>query len=98
MTIAGRNARIIGVLIIFQMVGSYLVNFVLEAPVFEAPGFLVNAASHSQQLGLAVLLGLVTEALWIGIAVTAFPIFSNRTKTVAILLVTLAVVVVAVAV
>jgi hypothetical protein len=98
METTSRDARIIGVLIITQMVGSYLVNFVLEAPVFDAPGFLVNAASHSQQIGLAVLLGLVTEALWVGIAVTAFPIFYRRTRTMAILLVALAVVVLAVAV
>jgi len=93
-----RAGRIIGVLIIIQMVGGGMVNFTLEAPLFGAPGFLVNAASHSQQLGLAVLLGLVTEALWVGIAITAFPIFGRRTQTMALWFIALAVVILAVAV
>ncbi len=62
MEAASRAGRIVGVLIIMQMVGSGIVNFVLEPRLLGAPGFLVNAASHSRQIGLAVLLGLVTEA------------------------------------
>ena len=95
---ARRAGRIIGVLIIIQMVGGGLVNFTLEAPLFGAPGFLVNAASHSQQLGLAVLLGVVMEALWVGIAITAFPVFDRRSRTMALWFTALAVVVLAVAV
>jgi hypothetical protein len=95
---ASRAGRIIGSLIIIQMVGGGMVNFALEAPLFGAPGFLVNAASHSQQLGLAVLLGLVTEALWVGIAITAFPVFGRRTRTMALWFIALAVVILAVAV
>ena len=53
MDAALRAGRLIGVLIIIQMVGGIAVNFVLEAPLFGAPGFLVNAASHSRQIGLA---------------------------------------------
>ena len=98
MRAAVRAGRIVGVLIIIQMVGGGFVNFALEAPLFGAPGFLVNAASHSQQLGLAVLLGIVTEALWVGIAITAFPIFGRRTQTMALWFIALAVVVLAVAV
>jgi general stress protein CsbA len=93
-----RAGRIIGVLIVIQMVGGGIVNFTLEAPLFGAPGFLVNAAAHSQQLGLAVLFGLVTEALWVGIAITAFPIFGRRTQTMALWFIALAVVILAVAV
>jgi Domain of unknown function (DUF4386) len=95
---ARRAGRIIGVLLIIQMVGGGMVNFTLEAPLFGAPGFLVNAASHSQQLGLAVLLGLVAEALWVGIAITAFPIFGRRSQTMALWFIALAVVILAVAV
>lgn len=98
MEAAIRAGRIIGVLIIFQMVGGVTVNLVLEAPLFGAPGFLVNAASHSQQIGLAALLGLVTEALWVGIAVTAFSVFCQRTRTMALWFLALAAVVLAVAV
>jgi hypothetical protein len=95
---ARRAGRIIGVLIIIQMVGGGMVNFTLEAPLFGAPGFLVNAASHSQQLGLAVLFGLVTEALWVGIAITAFPIFGRHTQAMALWFIALAVVILALAV
>ena len=95
---ARRAGRIIGVLILIQMVGGGMVNFTLEAPLFGAPGFLVNAASHSQQLGLAVLVGLVTEALWVAIAITAFPIFGRRTRTMALWFIALAIVILAAAV
>ena len=33
-----RAGRIIGVLIIIQMVAGAIVNFALEAPLFDAPG------------------------------------------------------------
>jgi hypothetical protein len=98
MVAARRAGRIIGVLLIIQMVGGGVVNFILEAPLFGAPGFLVNAAPHSHQLGLAVLLGLVMEALWVGIAIAAFPVFSRRTQKMAIWFIALAVVILAVAV
>jgi len=98
METARRAGRIIGVLTIIQMVGGGMVNFTLEAPLFGAPGFLVNAASHSQQLGLAVLFGLVTEALWVGIAITAFPIFCRGSQAMALWFIALAVVILAVAV
>jgi Domain of unknown function (DUF4386) len=98
MEAARRAGRIIGALIIIQMVVGGLVNFTLEAPLFGAPGFLANAASHSQQLGLAALLGVATEALWVGIAITAFPIFGQRSQTMALWLIALAVVIMAVAV
>ena len=98
MEAAIRAGRIIGVLIIIQMVGGVMVNFVLEAPLFGTPGFLVNAASHSQQIGLAVVLGLILEASWVGIAITAFPVFYQRSRTMALWFFALAVVVLAVAV
>ena len=44
------------------MIGSAVVNGVLEAPLFGAPGFLENGAQHSEQIGLAALLSLGTEA------------------------------------
>jgi hypothetical protein len=95
---ASRIGRIIGVLIIVQMAGSAMVNGVLEAPLFGAPGFLVNAAPHSRQIGLAAVLSLLTEAMWLGIAVTAFTIICQRTQRLALWFVSLAAVVLAVAV
>jgi Domain of unknown function (DUF4386) len=87
--------RIIGVLIIIQMALGVMVNFVLEAPLFGQPGFLVNAAHYPHQLGVAVLLGLLTEALWVGIAVTAFPLFYRYSRTLTLWFTALAVVVLA---
>jgi hypothetical protein len=95
---ATRAGRIIGGLVLIQMVGGAVVNFTLEAPLFGSPGFLLSAASYSHQLGLAVLLGLVTEALWVGIAITAFPIFGRRSLTMGLWFIALAVVVLALAV
>ncbi len=71
-------------------------NFALEAPLFEVPGFLVNAAPHSQQIGLAAVVGLVIEALWLGIAVAVFTI-PHQQRT-ALFFVALAAVILAVAV
>jgi len=93
-----RAGRIIGFVILIQMICGVLVNFVLEAPLFREPGFIVNAAHHSRQIGLAALLGLITEALWVGIAVTALPLFYPRKRSMTLWLAALAVVVLAVAV
>jgi len=78
------------------MVGAGIVNFVLEAPLFGTPGFLVNAAPHSQQIALGALLGLCTEALWVGVAVAVFPIFWQLSRTMALWLVALSAVILAV--
>jgi hypothetical protein len=98
MEAASRVGRIIGILMIVQMVGSAMVNGVLEAPLFGAPGFLVNAAPHSRQIGLAAVLGLLAEAMWLGIAVTAFTTIYRRTQGLALWLLALAAVILAVAV
>jgi hypothetical protein len=83
MIAARRAGLIVGVVIIVQMICSALVNFVLEAPLFGAPGFLVGAAAHARQIGLAALLGLITGALPLGIAITAWSIFARRSRTLA---------------
>src|SRR6185503_9864015 len=76
-----RAGRIIGVLIILQMVGSGVVNFALR-----------NPAPHSRQMGLAVVLGLVTTGMLVGVTVTAFPILWPRSQTMALWILSLAVV------
>lgn len=93
-----RAGRIVGVLFLLQMVGSGIVNFVLEAPLFGAPGFLVNAAPHAKQLGFAALLGLAIEALGVVLAVTVFSLLWHRSRAMALGLVVLAGVTLAVAV
>jgi hypothetical protein len=84
--------RIIGALILMQMIGSGLVNFVLLEPVFSAPGFLVNAAGHSLQVSLSVLLGLATGLLSIGIAIAAWQVFRRYSHAMALWFVALSVV------
>lgn len=98
MEAANRVGRIIGVLIVLQMVGSGVVNGFLEAPLFGVPGFLVSAAPHSGQIGLAVVCSLATEAIWLGIAVAAFTIVYERTQGLALWFVALAAVILAVSV
>jgi hypothetical protein len=93
-----RAGRIVGVLILIQMAGGIVLNFNLESPLFGTPGFLIDAASHARQLGLAAMLGLATEALWVAIAITAFPIFKQHSLTLALWLVVLAGVLLALAV
>ncbi|MGA7538960.1 MAG: DUF4386 family protein [Steroidobacteraceae bacterium] len=93
-----RAGRIVGALIIIQMILAVVLNFVLEAPLFGAPGFLVSAAHHSRQIGLAALLGLITEALWVGIAITVLPSGYRHGRAMTLWLASLAVVALAVAV
>ena len=78
MSVAANPGRIVGVLILAQMAGGVLVNFVLAAPLFGSPGFLVNAAPHSVQIAVSVLLGLATGALSLAIAITVFPVFRQH--------------------
>jgi hypothetical protein len=87
-----RAGRILGALILAQMVGSFLVNFVLTAPLFGTPGFLESAAANSRQIGFSVLLGLALGASSVAIAITAFPVFRPHSQAMALWLVALAVV------
>jgi hypothetical protein len=90
MSVAAYPGRIVGVLILAQMAGGVLVNFVLAAPLFGSPGFLVNAAPHSVQIAVSVLLGLATGALSLAIAITVFPIFRRHALGLALWYVALA--------
>jgi uncharacterized protein DUF4386 len=92
MEAARRASRVIGALILTQMVGGVLVNFVLTAPLFGEPGFLVNAAPHSRQIGVSILVGLAVGAIWVAIAITALPVFRQYSEALALWLVALAVV------
>lgn len=90
MTVASRSGRIVGVLILAQMVGGVLVNLVLTAPLFGSPGFLANAAPHAPQIALSVLLGLATGAVSVAIAITAFPVLRPQANALAVWFVALA--------
>ena len=84
--------RIIGVLLLMQMIGSGVVNFVLLEPAFAPPGFLVNAAGHSFEFGLSAFLGLAIGMIFVGIAIAAFQVFRAYSHPMALWFVALAVV------
>jgi hypothetical protein len=74
MTNARNAGRIAGALLIAQGIGGFVVNFVLLQPAIDAPGFLVNAAPHALRVGAAALLGILTGALALAIAITVLPV------------------------
>jgi hypothetical protein len=93
MNAAKSAGRTIGVLFLVQAAVAPVVNFVLLGPALIAPpGFLVNAAANSTQVNLAVLLSLVTGALWVGIAVTALPVIRQYSRPMALWFLALAVI------
>jgi hypothetical protein len=86
-----RGGRIVGVLLLTQMAAAAFVNFVLLGPVvFAAPGFLTNAAAHPLLMGLCALLGIAMTSLSLGIAITAFPVFCQKSQALALWFVALA--------
>ena len=90
MSHVNRAGRIIGCIVLVQLVGGILTNFFLTAPLFGSPGFMVNAAIYSQQIGLAVLVGLAMGGLSIALATTLFPILREYNLALALWLVVLA--------
>ena len=86
-----RVGRTIGVLLLSHIVSAPLANFGLLEPVFAAPGFLVNAATHALQVSSAALILLAMGAVSIGIAIAALPLFRRYSPAPAIWLLALAV-------
>lgn len=80
------SGRLVGALLLLQMIAGVLVNFVLTAPLFQPPGFLVAAATHGDRIalsvGVGVLLGLLTAAIAVGVYAAA----RERAGTLALLL------------
>jgi hypothetical protein len=93
-----RAGRTVAALIIVQMAGSYVVNFVLSAPLFEPAGFLETAASHARQIAESALLGIAMGGIWLAIAITMFSIVRRRSEPLALALIALATVCLAISV
>ena len=89
MNMEQRAGRIVAVLFFAQMTGSFVLNFRLEAPLFGAPGFLVNAAPNANQIGAAALFGLALGCLFTAVAITVFPIVHVRSQALALWLLVL---------
>ena len=83
MTTELRAGRIIGTLTLLQMIGGFVLNFVADAPLSGAPGFLVNAAPHAAGIAAGVLLALLLSGLNVTIAITAFPVFERHSPALA---------------
>ena len=98
MATPNRAGRLIGALILAQMVGGGVVNFVLAAPLAAAPGFLVNAAPNASQIALSVLVGLAVAGLALAIAIVAYPVLRPRSQAMALWFLALAIVSLAVGV
>ena len=85
MSAAQRAGRLVGAMLLAQMVTEFVLNQLLLTPVLRAPGgFLANAAASAWQLRVAVLLGLASAGLALGIAITAWPLFRARSERVAL--------------
>lgn len=84
--------RIVGVLLLGQIVIAILVHFTLLARVNAAPGFLANAAGSVLQIRVAVLLWMLAGALTLGIAIAALPVFRRYSERMAFLYLALSVV------
>lgn len=88
---AKRVGRVVGVLLITQLVAGVLVNMVLMRPVITTPpGWLVNAAANARQVGFIALIALAVDLLTLGIAITAYPIFARHSQRLALWFVSLA--------
>lgn len=76
--------RIIGVLLLVQLIGGILVNFFLTAPLFGSPGFMVNGAIYAQQIGASALVSLIISGMTAMVAIVAFSLFSTHSKSLAL--------------
>jgi hypothetical protein len=76
-----RLGRIVGGLLLAQMLLAAIVNMVLFEPVIAPPGWIVNAADQSLAISLSVVLGIAAEGIWLTIAIALYPTirsFSER--------------------
>ena len=77
--------RIIGVLLPIQLAG-LMVPFIQLLPMQRPPGFLENAAGHSFQIKIAVLLLFLNCALTIAISIVTSPVFREYSNAFALCL------------
>jgi len=77
--------QIIGVLLLLQLATGLTMPFVLLRPLTTgSPDFLASAAASSFQIRTAVFLSFVGGALAVGIAITAWQVFSRHSYTMAL--------------
>lgn len=57
------SGRIIGALLLAQMIAGILINFYLTAPLFGSSDFMVNGALYANQIGWATIASLMLAGL-----------------------------------
>ncbi len=90
--------RLIGLMMLLAMAASMTGFFVVLAPAFADPGYLVSAAAHADRVRGGALLVLVPAALMLGIALAGWPLFRQQGERAALGLLALAAVLLAVTV
>jgi hypothetical protein len=93
-----RLGRIVGSLLLAQMVLAALVNFVLFEPVIAPPGWIVNAAGLQPAISLSVVLGIAADGIWLAIAIALYPTVGSFSERHALAFVALAAVALALSV
>lgn len=79
-----RTGRIVGILLLLQMACGLTLPFMILRPrLVGFPVFLTAAAASSTQIRLAVFLSFAGAALTVSIAITAWPVFSRYSSTLA---------------
>lgn len=84
MKVKDNTARIIGLLIIVQLIVGILTNFILIGPIFANGGFIINAAANAQQLGISAIIAVTSNSLSIAIAAMIYPLVKSRSEPLAI--------------
>jgi hypothetical protein len=85
-----RLGRIVGGLLLAQMLLAAFVNFTLFGPVIAPPGWIVNAADRQFEISLSVVLGIAAEAIWLVIAIALYPTIRRCSERHAVAFVALA--------
>ena len=85
-----RLGRIVGLLLLVQFVVALVFNVFLLGPVIsQPPGWIVNAAAQSLTVSMSVVLALIADAIWLAIAVVAYPLFARASLRTAVAFVAL---------
>jgi hypothetical protein len=79
-----RIGRIVGVLLLVQVLFGILGNFVFTAPLFGEPGFLINAAPHADRIALSVLSGISMGLVSLVVASLLYPMFKPYSPSMAL--------------
>ena len=79
-----RTGRLIGALLLLQVIFGILLNFVFTAPLFGEPGFLINAAPHATRIAQSVLIGIGMGMVSLAVGSIVYPVFRNDSQPLAL--------------